>query len=364
MSLRLRLISLVAMVLLVTLVFGSAVACFSASRSVRTEMLSALVVARQTIENAIDGLQTSHDPQRELKNLVASFKGNRHLHVSLTGDLRAITSPTVEKSPFGGVPEWFVRSIPVIPATAQVPITLADRSNQTVAIETDPHNEIVEVWNELSDTLITLGLFGSLTILLIYFLTGRALQPLDQLAVALEQIGHGAYGTRIDDNTVPELSRLGKAFNRMAGQLAEMDTENRRLHEQLLCLQEKERSELARDLHDEVSPFLFAINGEHRALGATGVHGRNTKKRTVSHGGRVPHAARSAKHAWPATAGRACRIWPERCHRKYDRVLAATTPRHRLPADDFSELRRSWRISRPDDLPYRAGGSQQCRAPR
>jgi hypothetical protein len=33
-----------------------------------------------------------------------------------------------------------------------VPITLADRSYESVVIETDPHNEIVEVWNELSDT--------------------------------------------------------------------------------------------------------------------------------------------------------------------------------------------------------------------
>src|SRR3984893_6957244 len=119
MSLRLRLISLVAIVLAVSLLFGGAIACFSASRSVRTEMLSALVVARQTIENAIDGLQTSHDPQRDLENLVASFKGNRHLRVSLTGDARAIAAPAVEKSPFGRVPEWFVRLIQVVPAAAR-----------------------------------------------------------------------------------------------------------------------------------------------------------------------------------------------------------------------------------------------------
>ena len=58
MSLRLRLISLVVIVLAVSLFFGGAIACFSASRSVRTEILSALVVAQQTIENAIDGLQS------------------------------------------------------------------------------------------------------------------------------------------------------------------------------------------------------------------------------------------------------------------------------------------------------------------
>ena len=86
MSLRLRLISLVAIVLAVSLVFGSAIACFGASRSVRTEMLSALVVAQQTIENAIDGLRTCHDPQRQLEILVTSFNGNHHLRGFLSGD--------------------------------------------------------------------------------------------------------------------------------------------------------------------------------------------------------------------------------------------------------------------------------------
>ena len=147
----------------------------------------------------------------------------------------------MEKSPFGGVPEWFVRLIHVVPAVARVPIALSDQSYETVTIETDPHTEIVEVWNELSDSLITVVLFCSLTILAIYVFVGRALQPLDRLATALEQVGHGAYGTRIDDGTVPELSRLCDAFNRMAAQLAGMDIDNRRLNEQLLSLQEKER---------------------------------------------------------------------------------------------------------------------------
>ena len=150
--------------------------------------------------------------------------------------------------------------ISVVPATSQVPITFADRSYERVVIETDPHNEIVEVWNELSDSLITLTLFCSLTILSIYLFIGRALQPLDRLAAALGQVGNGAYGTRIDVKTVPELSSLRDAFNRMAEQLAGMDLHNRRLNEQLLSLEEKKRSELACDLHDEVSPFLFAIN--------------------------------------------------------------------------------------------------------
>jgi len=39
-----------------------------------------------------------------------------------------------------------------------------------------------------------------------------------------------------------------------------MAAENRRLNEELVGLQQQERSDLARDLHDDVGPYLFAIN--------------------------------------------------------------------------------------------------------
>jgi two-component system sensor histidine kinase UhpB len=38
-----------------------------------------------------------------------------------------------------------------------------------------------------------------------------------------------------------------------------METANQRLNDQLATVQEEERADLARDLHDEVSPFLFSV---------------------------------------------------------------------------------------------------------
>jgi two-component system sensor histidine kinase UhpB len=76
----------------------------------------------------------------------------------------------------------------------------------------------------------------------------------------LGSIGRGDYGVRLAGRLPPELARLRESFNRTAGQLAGMAAENRRLNEQLLSLQEQERAELARDLHDEIGPSLFAIN--------------------------------------------------------------------------------------------------------
>jgi two-component system sensor histidine kinase UhpB len=260
MSLRFRLIGLVCGALVLSLVLGGATAWLNASRSVRTEMRSALLVARQTIENAIERLRDAPDPSLALGELVASFEGNRHLRVRFIGEAQAVATPIVESPWFGAVPNWFVRLIGVVPVADRVPITVGRHDYGTIVLETDPHNEILEVWNEFTDSLVTPAVLSSLTILLIYLFIGRALRPLETLAEALEQVGDGRYQTRIGGRLTPELARLRASFNRMAARLAAADADNRRLNEQLLTLQEQERSELARDLHDEVSPFLFAIN--------------------------------------------------------------------------------------------------------
>jgi two-component system sensor histidine kinase UhpB len=260
MSLRFRLIGLVCAALVVSLTLGGATSWLNASRSVRTEMRSAFLVGRQTIENAVDRLQNAPDPSRSLDELVASFEGNRHLRVRFIGEAEAVAAPAPETPAFGTVPRWFVDAIGVEPASDRVPVAVAGDRYGTIAIETDPHNEILEVWNEFTDSLVTPAVFCGLTIVLIHVFIGRALGPLDSLVAAMAELGAGRYRTRISGRLAPELARLRDSFNRMAERLAASDAENRRLNEQLLTLQEQERGELARDLHDEVSPFLFAIS--------------------------------------------------------------------------------------------------------
>jgi two-component system, NarL family, sensor histidine kinase UhpB len=260
MSLRLRLIGLVCIALVLSLTLGGVMAWLNASRSVRNEMRSALLVGRQTIENAIERLQNTPDASRGLDDLVASFTGNRHLRVRFAGDPMAVTAPVVEQPPFGTIPGWFVRVIGVEPVTDRVPVVLGEHPLGTIAIETDPHNEILEVWNEFADSLVAPAVFCLLTILLIHVFVGRALRPLEGLAAAMAEVGEGRYRTSIGGRLAPELSQLRDSFNRMTARLAAADAENRCLHERLLSLQEEERTDLARDLHDEVSPFLFAIN--------------------------------------------------------------------------------------------------------
>jgi two-component system, NarL family, sensor histidine kinase UhpB len=263
MSLRFRLSSFVCLVLLLSLALGSLFAYSNAVRSVRTEMRAALLVGHQTIKIEIERLSNTTNPTRDLDQLVASFRGHRHLRVWLSGARPAVVAtPVDEHSQFGRMPAWLVRVIGGAPETRRIPAAIAGRYYGTIVIETDPYNETLEVWNEFTDSLIAPTLFCLLTVAIIYLFIGRTLQPLKNLADALEEVGDGSYRTRISGRLPPELSRLRDSFNRMAARLAETDEDRRRLNEQLLTLQDGERSDLARDLHDEVSPFLFAVNAD------------------------------------------------------------------------------------------------------
>ena len=277
MSLRLRLICLIAIVLAVSLAVEGTIVFFNASRSVQTEMNSALQVGEQIVKDALSRLPASPNRRRDLESLVAAFKGNRHLRVFLTGGETGAVEPPLEGSHFGAVPHWFIRLLGTAPVAARVPVTIAGQEYGNVVIETDPRNEILEVWNDLGDSLITLTLFFGLNILLIYFFIGRALQPLGRLAAALKQVGQGDYTMRIGGNPVPELSLLQRSFDRMAAKLAAMDEEQRGLNERLLTLQEEERGEIARDLHDEISPFLFAVNADLAAMARLASQGRGAE---------------------------------------------------------------------------------------
>jgi two-component system sensor histidine kinase UhpB len=256
MSLRVRLIASIVVVLLVSLCVAGAAAGWHAVRSVRTELQAALAVGAQTLQNGIDALPQARDRENELKRLVRAFDGDRHIHAELwdtTGQLR-VTSVMPTLAP--KVPEWFVALL----APSIAPVRLEVGAGDTITAEADPRNEVGEVWTQLRDALVAVGLSSGLSIVLVSLVVGRALRPLNRLSAALASVGSGQYAVRVEPAGPPEVVRLAQGFNAMVERLDSAQMRNLRLNEQLLVLQEEERADLARDLHDEIGPFLFAVN--------------------------------------------------------------------------------------------------------
>jgi two-component system sensor histidine kinase UhpB len=96
---------------------------------------------------------------------------------------------------------------------------------------------------------------------------GAAIRFLGRFQTGLQAISDSRYETRIDTKGPPEFVRLAQGFNHMAAQLSAFSRTNSQLYAQLQNAQEEERAEIARDLHDEVGPYLFALQVDAKAIG-------------------------------------------------------------------------------------------------
>jgi two-component system sensor histidine kinase UhpB len=260
MPLRVRLITLIGLVLLASLACGSVLVGWHAANSVRTELRAALDVGSQTIRNGTDELAGVDDRVAALRHLVATFNGNRHVRASLIGADGQAVATSVLFPPAQLVPGWFHDLIGGDPVLVRLDVPQPALGPAAIVLQADATNEVSEVWGESRDAVLVLAGFALLSALLSCIVVGRALRPLEHLADAFDQIGDGNYHGSVPERGPPELIRLANGFNAMTRRIAAAAAQNRRLNERLLTLQAEERADLARDLHDEIGPLLFAVD--------------------------------------------------------------------------------------------------------
>lgn len=260
MTLRVRLIALVGLVLLISITSGGTLVAWRAMHSVQTELRAALDVGARTVRNGYADVAETDGAAKELRHLVATFDGNRHVRATLQGADGAAVAVSELFPPTQHVPGWFVRLIVGAAPMVRLQVPTDVGGGGAIVLQTDPINEIGEVWAQSRDAMLVLGGFAGASAVLISLAVGRALRPLKALSDAFEHVGKGEYHGRLPAKGPIELMRVVDGFNRMTGQLASADAQNHRLNERLLTLQAEERADLARDLHDEVGPLLFAVD--------------------------------------------------------------------------------------------------------
>ncbi len=259
-TLRARLIALVALVLFVSVLLGGMLAWWHAAQSSRAEMQAALASGGRRVRDALAYLPEVADREGELRRLIATFNGDRHVRATLVDARGGSVARSTLSTSANPTPDWFYKLLGVRPTSSLIALASGIAAEQTVALATDPHNEVSEVWIEFRDGMLIVLVFCALSFALIYWMAGRSLRPLETLAGGFRKIGTGDYRTRVSAAGPPEIEALAHAFNLMAERLGALEERNERLHMQLLTIQEEERADLARDLHDDVGPFLFAVN--------------------------------------------------------------------------------------------------------
>jgi two-component system sensor histidine kinase UhpB len=257
MSLRVRVVVAIALVLLLGSVAGVGVAGWQAKRTLREELAAALAGARQTVDSAFEDLPRSDHPARDLRQLVATFDGNRHLAAALL-DKHGAPVFASHAAPALPAPDWFRDLLGDSLPDAHIPAPVAGQG--TIVLRLLYANDVGALWREFVDLAAVLGVSLLLGSIAAWLTVGRALRPLSSFSEAFERIGSGDYGANVPATGPAELIRLGQGVNEMTRRLQAMRDRNRGLEEQLRTLQDEERADLARDLHDEIGPHLFAVN--------------------------------------------------------------------------------------------------------
>jgi two-component system sensor histidine kinase UhpB len=273
MSLRARVVLSIALVFLVGMSGGAGLAGWHARRSIDQELRAGLASGQQTVRRALDNLARSDDPGRDLRQLTAAFDGDRHVQALLVSDRGRVVAVSTPFRSIRRAPGWFERFMRADLEPERLATPPAVGGFSAVVLRSVPANDVGDVWLEFSDVAGSLALVCLTGFALIFLTIGRALRPLRDVSESFVRIGSGDYRARVRERGPPELSHLARGFNSMAGRLAAMETRNRALEEQLLTLQDEERADLARDLHDEIGPYLFAVNVDAAMVGQL-VHDR------------------------------------------------------------------------------------------
>ncbi len=258
MSLRSRVLLAIALVLSVNAVFGAGLAGLRAHDALRAELRAALQGSGRSAERAMQE-QSPTDRAAQMRRLIATYDGDRHVRAELSGPggrLILVSAPFLPAHP---APRWFASLIDA--RLSPVRVDVPDKGGDGVLVfRPSPAADIADSWLNFSDLMMILLLACLLGCGLVYLLIGQALRPLDKLVSSFGLIGAGNYQIRVAERGSSEIASIGRAFNLMAGQLTGMRDRNRSLEEQLLKLQDEERADLARDLHDDIGPYLFAVS--------------------------------------------------------------------------------------------------------
>ena len=261
MSLERNLVAAILAVLLASLAIGAALTYEHAVAKVRTEMQAAMAVGQRIVQNAADDEQST-DPLRRLALIVGDFNGDRHLRAMLRDPRGGATMVSTLQVPAEAAPGPVFDLVGGLPIIAAIDLPPELRKAGTLVLQTDAHNEVSEAWSDLKLELGFLGAFSCVVLALSLRTLRAAFRPMQELCRALATVGTGDYDVKLTFRRYRELVAVQEGFHGMTMRLAEMETQNRVLHTRLQCIQEDERRELARDLHDEVAPFLFAVSAD------------------------------------------------------------------------------------------------------
>jgi two-component system, NarL family, sensor histidine kinase UhpB len=262
-SLRARLfLPLVVLFLTALLIGASALQVFSPAQFVyenEPESQAVRIVAKALN----DALQSSANPQETLDAFAVSLVKTAVIQYRPLGNG---DGPPPVRIASKIVPNWFISALSIPELGAAYPILIQDRHVGDVLFSPEISADVFEKWIGFLAITLSAAVLMVLTAGIASFIVGAVLHPLLDLGTGLTRMRDGRYDVAIPVTGAPEIRRSCKEANELASTLNRLSEDNQKLLHKLVSLQDRERQDLARELHDELGPMLFAIRANSTVL--------------------------------------------------------------------------------------------------
>jgi two-component system sensor histidine kinase UhpB len=166
----------------------------------------------------------------------------------------------------GRVPAWFARLLRLPDVARHTPVMIQGNRVGDLVFEPDMAADIYEKWIGFLAIVASSIALMILTLAITYLTVDAALRPLRNLGTGLARLRDGHYTDRIVCSGPPEIRESCTAANELADTLTQLDRENRSLMRKMVSIPDDERRDIARELHDELGPLLFAIRANVIAM--------------------------------------------------------------------------------------------------
>ncbi|MFC5770932.1 sensor histidine kinase [Thauera sinica] len=246
MDLRWRLATRLSLLAAALLAAGCAMVALALTRDVSEE-----VAASGRLAELLLGIGEAGGGQTAALKRLLEAGELRHVAVSLE-------RPGLEQSRRSGAADpldWLAARLPG-GATDEQRIAIGD---EVLVIRADPRAEIREVLRDGLRMLGVLALFACVTVFATWRAAHRALAPVRELEQGLARLARGEEQAALPRFELQEFDRIAAAVDRLAASLAAARAAETTLARRLIGVQEAERRELARELHDEFGQSLAAI---------------------------------------------------------------------------------------------------------
>jgi two-component system sensor histidine kinase UhpB len=264
-SLQTRLMLPLGLMFLAALLAGAVSLQIFASSQLLEEIEPAARSARAVAAALNGALQTSANPQATLDGFVQSLGDSGTVRFRRLGTDPDVRLHEVQTS-LGTAPDWFIRLLAIPEFRAVFPVLIEGKQVGDIVFAPDMSADIHEKWIGFLAIACSGAALMLLAAAIAHFAARSALRPLQNLGDGLTRMRRGNYEQLIIPAGPPEIRKSAREANELARTLHHLSQDNRNLLRQIVSLQDDERHDMARELHDELGPLLFGIRANTVAL--------------------------------------------------------------------------------------------------